>query len=165
VSLSGLKHWIKDQGQLVDMNPEFQRKHRWTIEKRIAYMEFLLRGGQSSRNIYWNHPSYMGETTQSELAKELVLVDGKQRMTTCLMFLDDEIPVFGHVLSEYTDEIDRRCAVGMGGVTLIMCVNNLQTQADVLQWYLDINTGGVVHTDEEISFVQELLKAEKARRG
>ena len=76
------------------------------------------------------------------------------------MFLDDKIPVFGHYLSEYTDEVDRRLVLGMGGVTLEMNVNNLQTRREVLQWYLDLNDGGVVHSSDEIERVRKLLVAE-----
>jgi hypothetical protein len=33
----------------------------------------------------------------------------------------------------------------------VFAVNDLPTRAAVLQWYLDLNTGGVVHTSHEIA--------------
>jgi hypothetical protein len=39
-----------------------------------------------------------------------------------------------------------------------------KTRAEVLQWYLDLNTGGVVHTDEEIAKVERMLEAEKTKK-
>jgi len=42
-------------------------------------------------------------------------------------------------------------------------VNDLQTRAEVLQWYIDFNSGGVVHTAEEIARVKALLEKESGR--
>jgi hypothetical protein len=39
-------------------------------------------------------------------------------------------------------------------------VNELKTRREVLQWYLDLNAGGVVHTTKEIERVRELLAKE-----
>lgn len=39
-------------------------------------------------------------------------------------------------------------------------INNLQTRKEVLQWYIEFNSGGTVHTKEEIDRVKELLAAE-----
>jgi hypothetical protein len=40
-------------------------------------------------------------------------------------------------------------------------VNDLKTREEVLQWYLDLNSGGVVHTEEELNRVREMLEKEK----
>jgi hypothetical protein len=37
-------------------------------------------------------------------------------------------------------------------------INDLKTKAEVLQWYLDFNTGGTVHSDEEITRVRKMLE-------
>ena len=37
-------------------------------------------------------------------------------------------------------------------------VNNLKTRADVLRWYLEMNTGGTPHSKEEIKRVEELYE-------
>jgi hypothetical protein len=42
-------------------------------------------------------------------------------------------------------------------------VNDLKTKAEVLQWYLDINSGGVVHTETELEKVKRLLTKEKRK--
>ena len=82
------------------------------------------------------------------------LVDGLQRLTACLRFLRGEISAFGHYLAEYED------LHALGGIRLSFRVNDLKTRAEVLRWYLEINTGGVVHTEEEIAKVEALLTAE-----
>lgn len=158
-----LTGWLARQGDdfPVDLDPDFQRGHVWTDEQRTKYVEFLLRGGQSQVTLYWNHPSYMsGRPDHCDLDDRLVLVDGKQRLTACLMFMRNELPVFGHYLDEFDDPNDRRCGIGMSGASLRMNVNNLRTRREMLQWYLDLNDGGVVHTTEEIRRVRDLLEQE-----
>lgn len=168
VPLSHLSQWLDSQAEGGELNidPDFQRGHVWTDAQRSRYVEFLLRGGQSQLTLYWNHPSYTGSHSRHcNLADELVLVDGKQRLTASLKFMADEIPVFGHFLHEFDDPIDRRAGLGLTGARLRMNVNNLQTMAEVLQWYLDLNDGGVVHTEAEIRYVRLLLKKEMEASG
>ena len=48
----------------LDLNPDFQRGHVWTEEQQTAYMEFLLKGGKTSRVIYFNCPYYFDYTPE-----------------------------------------------------------------------------------------------------
>jgi len=101
VPLGHLKSWLESQDGELDLHPDFQRGHVWTPKQQSAYMEFLVRGGKSSRILYWNHPAYTGRSTDHCMIPEtLVLVDGKQRLTACLLFLDDKVPVFGCTFSQ-----------------------------------------------------------------
>jgi len=156
VSWQHLESHIKaeTEGANVDFNPDFQRGHVWPMSKRIAYVEFVLRGGNSANNLYFNCGSYQ---LVSGPPREYVLVDGKQRLTSVRMFLNDEVPIFGGLVrSDFVDRPDFLKA------RFRWNVNSLQTRAEILQWYLDLNTGGVVHTDAEIERVRKLLEAEKA---
>ena len=40
-------------------------------------------------------------------------------------------------------------------------INDLEDRKAVLQWYLDLNEGGVIHTAEELNKVKKLLDEEK----
>ena len=133
----------------LEMNPDFQRGHVWTEDKQIAFMEYLLRGGMGSDEIRLNQPGWM-----RDFSGPLVLVDGLQRLTACLRFLRNEIPACGYFRNEYED--DRT----LNTIWLTLKTNNLQTRAEVLNWYVEINQGGVAHTDEEIDKVKGLLREE-----
>lgn len=37
-------------------------------------------------------------------------------------------------------------------------INDLATRAECLQWYLDLNTGGTVHSATELDMVAELMR-------
>ena len=62
----------------LNLNPDFQRIHRWTQEEQIKYVEYILKGGISGRDIYFNMAGW-GDKYNGELE----LVDGKQRLQGC----------------------------------------------------------------------------------
>jgi len=141
----------------LDMDPDFQRAHVWDEEKQIRFVEFILRNGHSSREIYFNCPNWMGGRGQ---LGPMVLVDGKQRLEALRRFLEGEIGIFG---GYKIDQVDKRCY--RLSQTIKFNINDLPTRKDVLQWYLDLNDGGVVHTTKEIQKVKDLLAAEKTPKG
>lgn len=150
-----LTSWMKNQQDYttVDLDPDFQRGHVWDTQKKQDYVEYVLRGGQSSRDIWWNCAGWQTK----DFKHPLVLVDGKQRLTAVTDFLTNNLKVFGSLRSEFTDRIR------MAGPSFRVHVNNLQSRAEVLQWYLEMNAGGVVHTKEELDKVRVLLKKETSQ--
>lgn len=141
--------WIKrkqeQMGAKFEIDPDFQRGHVWTEDKQIAYVEFCLRGGTSANSIYWNCVGWM-----DSFEGPFVLVDGKQRLTAVQRFLNNEIKAFDCLYKDYEDSLP-------SNVGFKMHVNNLKTRKQVLNWYLEMNSGGVVHTQEELDKVRELL--------
>lgn len=131
----------------LDVNPPFQRPHVWSLSQKVRYCEFILKGGTTGKDIYLNCPDW----NRAVNITDYVLVDGKQRLDAVLGFMNDEFPVFGAYRSEYTDAPhDVRHVFHWH-------VNDLTTWDEILQWYLDLNRGGVIHTDDEITRVQALL--------
>lgn len=135
----------------LNLNPDFQRTHVWNMEQRILYVEFLLKGGKSNP-IYFNHEGWM-----KSFQGEYVIVDGKQRLTSILMFLNNEFPVFKNKdldgIGFYAKEFDRI----PNDVEFI--INDLPNRKLVLQWYLQINRGNVAHTKEELDKVENMILA------
>lgn len=146
-----IEHHEKEDG--LQMNPDFQRGHVWSEAQQIAYVEFLLRGGNSGKTIYFNYPGWM-----RDFQGEFVCVDGLQRTTAICRFINNEIPAFGCLYKDYEDEL--HC-----DPEVFININNLQTKAEVLQWYLEMNDMGTPHTQSEIERVKELLRLEKKNEG
>lgn len=148
VSLSYLEKHLADWASAgnLDLDPDFQRAHVWDEARQVAFVEYLLRGGKASREIRFNCAGWM-----HDFHGTVELVDGKQRLEACLRFLRGEIPAFGYVIGAYEDRPNL-----LQGLTFY--VNDLETRREVLQWYLDLNTGGVVHTSDEIEKVKKLLE-------
>ena len=143
-----IDRYVKSYG--LDLCPDFQRGHVWTMEQRVAYVEAKLSGGTPHQTdlVRFNHPEW-----QRSFEGEMVCVDGLQRLTTALMFLRDEIPVFGGYV---------RSQIGHGrvpdSISFRVQINNLRTRAAVLQWYLELNDGGTPHSRDEIARVRDLLE-------
>ena len=150
-ALSFVDEMVASNG--LQLDPDFQRAHVWTEQQQIAWLEFVYRGGKTGRVLYINCPDWNLRSKRGY--RECVLVDGKQRLTAVRRFLQNEIPVFGHVYEEYED------ARSPGNPTLKINVNDLKTRAAVLQWYIEMNAGGTPHTDAEIEKVRRLLDAER----
>ena len=134
----------KEEDRL-QLNPDFQRGHVWTENQQISFVEFLLRGGESGRLVYFNHPGWMGS-----FIGDFVCVDGLQRITAILRFFNNEIPAFGSFYSEYEDRIDSTNSIRIN-------VNNLKTKKEVLQWYIEMNSGGTPHSTKELERVRKMM--------
>ena len=146
--------WVDKHG--VDLSPDFQRGHVWTEEQQTAWIEFFLRGGKTSRVIYFNSPSWQGWEKKRDY-DEFVIVDGLQRYTSIKRFVAGEIKAFGSYIHEFTDHM-------RGTQSVLLNVNDLQTRHEVLRWYLEMNTGGTPHTEPELDSVRALLREETRRR-
>lgn len=138
------------EGYQLDMNPDFQRGHVWTIVQQRAYIEWILMGGESGKVIFFNCPGWQCRAVEGPM----VLVDGKQRIEAVLGFLRDEVLAFGYLKSQY---IDRLRIVHAGFKVRVAA---LDTRADVLRWYLAINAGGTPHSKRELDRVRAMLAKE-----
>lgn len=137
---------VLDEG--LNVYPEFQRGFVWTQVQKIRYIEFILRGGNTGRDIYCNCPGWNRCLERGDY----VLVDGKQRTDAILGFLNNEFPVFGNNYRKDFSDKPNRFSIG-----LKWHVNDLETYDEVLQWYIDLNDGGTVHPSEEIERVRGLI--------
>lgn len=141
-----LIHYVEDYS--LQMSPDFQRGYVWTLEQKQRYTVHLLRCGATGRDIHFN---CVGWNRDHKLG-EFVLVDGKQRLDALIGFLSNDFPVFGSYYREFTD------VLRLGEAGLRFHINDLATRAECLQWYLDLNTGGTVHSATELDMVAELMR-------
>jgi hypothetical protein len=143
-----MKRWIEEDG--LNLDPDFQRGHVWTKAQQIAFVEYQLLGGESGKNLYFNHPNWMGSFRTSD-TEQFAIVDGKQRLTAVLAFMNNEIPAFESYCREYTDNLR------MVRSSFRVRVASLKKRSDILQWYININAGGTPHKKSEIDRVRKLL--------
>lgn len=148
--ISWIDREIAESGFQTD--PDFQRGHVWTDKQRRAFIEYFLRGGKTARVLYFNNPS--GHKQATTAYNDFVLIDGKQRLEAWRKFLGNRLRVFGSYFKQYSDEL--RVIQ-----TMRVNVNDLQTRAEVLSFYLQYNQSGVVHSEEEIKRVKALLRKER----
>ena len=144
-----LKRFKEDYG--LELNPDFQRGNVWTKEQQIAWLEFFFRGGKTSRVIYFNCPAYNNSWNDNIAPSTMVCVDGLQRLTALLGFLNNEIPIFNTYYKDFEDVLrDATHSIKIN-------INDLMDRKNVLKWYIEINSGGTVHSKDEIDRVTKLM--------
>lgn len=141
-----LEEWLKrhmEDG--LNLDPDFQRAHVWTEQQQVAYVEYSLRGGKSGRELFFNCKGWHAGERDFET---FVIVDGKQRLKAVRRFLNNEIPAFGTLRKDFKGRMR------MQDADFVVTMNDLNTRKEVLKWYLEMNTGGTPHTEEEILKVE-----------
>lgn len=160
IRLNYIDAWLEDMEENygLELNPDFQRGNVWTEEQQIKYVEFFLRGGKTANVIYFNCPKFeSGSCEKIENADNLPMqcIDGLQRLTALRKFIHGELPVFN---GNYIDDFEDKKLLLRRYDNLRFNVNNMQTKKEVLQWYLDFNNGGTVHSIEELERVRKLME-------
>lgn len=84
-------------------------------------------------------------------SRPMVLVDGKQRISTLKSFLNREFKVFAAASYKDLTWEDK------SKLSLYFNVNNLEEEADVVRWYISMNSGGTVHTKKDIDVAKSYL--------
>ena len=150
--LGYLSKAIQDfQEEGLDLCPDFQRGHVWTLQQQTEFVEYILRGGKTWEILLNAKGGYSG------ICENFVCVDGLQRLTSLLLFLDDKLAIFGGHNRSQIEGID----ILLKELYLTFRINELSTRKEVLQWYLDLNYGGTIHTNSELNRVRDLLNQEK----
>ena len=156
---SYLETWLNcesmDNKHGLDLSPDFQRGHVWSEKQQIHYVENILRRivDESGLTIRFNCPAWRNDRSKdSDLLEQMVCIDGLQRLTAIRRFIAGEIKVFGLGF----DVLPRR--IILRDLQIVVKVYDFQFRKDLLQFYLDINSGGTAHTDNELNRVHGLLK-------
>ena len=151
VSWTSIRRHFKSFDVPIVLDPEYQRGYVWTKQQQIDYLEFRLKGGMSGGDLFWNSPGWHeGASTYLEL------VDGKQRLEAVLDFLAGNVPVFGRKIYEFEDELNPVRH------RFKFHINDLDDPIKVVQWYLDMNTGGSIHTEKDLQSAYDVLEKLKA---
>ena len=153
-SIEDLVAWIdKERKEGLQLTPDFQRGHVWSEEQQIKFLEFFFKGGQSGRILYFNKPDWNTNVADGEY-NDYVCVDGLQRITACQRFVNNEIPIFGAYYKDFEDKPQAR-------FTFKVNINDLKSKNEVLQWYLDMNSG-TPHSVAELERVSHMLDAHES---
>lgn len=164
-----LQKFIEDQAleEGIDLDPDFQRGHVWNPKNQTRYIEHLLRGGTTSRTLIWNCPGYDQPSSlaqDTDAPREMVIVDGKQRLTAILGFMKNEVPVFGgRVFSDFDEQSQREILSPTGRLRVHMAVHALTRRRELLQLYIELNEGAIAHSPEEIERVKALRDAMESK--
>lgn len=160
-TLAKIERDTLEMGGSFELNPDFQRGHVWTDAQRIAYVEALLRKTTTGR-ILFNCPGWTrAPSTQGDIpANAFQCVDGLQRLTAVRKFMAGELGVFGGMTA--TDLKGTPFNAFRMTYRLQVGIYEFTSRSDLLQFYLDLNNGGTVHSEQEIERVRTLLAQSKS---
>ena len=139
-----------DSGHLIV--PDYQRGRVWSPKQAALFAGFVLTKGQPPPVWIQEHPD--ADTEE--------IIDGLQRLSAMRDFFDGKIPAElpdGRVC--FRGDLAADCDGLFKSLHITKKIVRLPTRADVLRLYLRLNRGGTVHSDAEISRVQEMLRDEE----
>ena len=133
----------------LDIDPEYQRERVWSVEKAQSFCGHAITGG-NILPIVVNEPPMVS-------ARRYEVIDGKQRLTSMLDWLNGKTAALVGDRLITVDETDRRFNIGHGFRINFVRLSPL----DVLKFYVRLNSG-VAHTPEELDRVRAMIAAAEA---
>lgn len=161
VGLNYLKGFLFDRPDL-ELNPIFQRGNVWTTEQKIAFVENFLRRPQAvNRKIYFNDGGLFNQLEKNEtndfIAGKWVCLDGLQRLTALLDFMDGKFACFnGKVTWDKIQKSPNKHEI-LNDSNLDVYQLYMKTNQEVIEFYIDFNSAGTPHSEDEIERVKKLL--------
>lgn len=153
VGIRGLVRLIRDPDLNIDLDPDFQRGRVWSEQNQSDFVGFFLSGGMVPPVVVWDRP----------YPENMVVVDGKQRLTSLLNWADGLIPA--HIESEkiFVNDLDPEefrlwTSTASGPAVVLLYIAG--SRKEVLDLYLRLNGCSVPHTKEEIARVRALRDQE-----
>ena len=127
----------------IDTSPYFQRGLVWNQKQKVSFIEAFLREAIIPP-IYINRL----DTRKSTVGK---VIDGQQRLTTLIDFVNDGIEVFGGYKYSEIDGI-------LHSINIRFEFYRFETEKECVQMYLDLIDGTTGHTEAEIKKAREYYR-------
>lgn len=142
-----------------DLNPPYQRNFVWTLEQQQAYIQALL----DEKTKLECYAALEINRTKAEYYDIYEVIDGKQRLTTVVHFIENKFPLAsGKFFKELnnTDRLDFLSSyLGVYRLSTRDFHRNLTNQ-EKLEVFLMINEKGTRLTEDEINNAKKALTNE-----
>lgn len=121
--------------------PPFQRPPVWTREQQTRFLESVWMGLPIGVFVY-NRPE------RHDSPYDCWLLDGQQRVTSVIDYMNDAFPVFGHLFSELT-VVDRR--MWSMSVSFPCLETQIDNEAELREVYDRLAYGGTPHEPKVVA--------------
>ena len=133
----------------IDLNPFYQRELVWTKKQKLAYIMAIFEKGIETK------PTFIVNVVKK---RKIEVLDGKQRITTLLDFIEDKIKLEnGKVFSELSEEDKKTILFHQVRYTRIIKqgYNNDLTDKEKIELFLEMNELGTKMSDKHIEKIKE----------
>lgn len=140
------RYWLDEE---IDLNPFYQRDLVWTKKQKLAYIMAIFEKGIETK------PTFIINVVKNP---RIEVLDGKQRITTLLDFIEDKIKLEnGKVFSELNEEDKKTILFHQIRYTRIIKqgYNNDLTDKEKVELFLEINELGTKMSDKHIKKIKE----------
>jgi hypothetical protein len=119
----------------IDMNPEYQRGLVWDMEHKVKLIDSIVEGIGIPAILLREKEGFADHFHWE-------MVDGKQRISTVVGFMNDEFPYNGKVYSEHDKDSRRMFETACIGASVVRFI----TDKEVVELYNRVNFMGVPHS-------------------
>ena len=132
-----------------EMNPIYQRDFVWDEENQQRLLDSIFNGVDIGRVVLLKH----------DYTKDIVyeILDGKQRLTTLMMFYNDEIKYKGYYFHQLSTDLQYHFEEFSLPVAKINR-NQFKSENEIYEYFIKLNTQGKQITDEHLDKVRQLIK-------
>ena len=140
------RYWLNEE---IDLNTFYQRDLVWSKKQKLAYIMAIFEKGIETK------PTFIVNVVKDP---RLEVLDGKQRITTLLDFIEDKIKLEnGKVFSELSEKDKETILFHQIRYTRIIKqgYNNDLTDKEKVELFLEINELGTKMSDKHIEKIKE----------
>lgn len=157
----------------IDLDPPYQRGDTWTTEQRQALIRSILMGipvaaivlNRRWDNSAWTAASHGDQRVEDTGLGGWACIDGKQRLTTCVRWMTDELAVPGDWFGLGIREISYGALLPVeqrrwkNVLTLPVAEATLGTVEEEAEVYRLINSAGTAHTAADLAKARAIEQA------
>ncbi|MBJ9640742.1 DUF262 domain-containing protein [Citrobacter sp. FDAARGOS_156] len=144
--------WIR-RGVL-NFGSEYQREYIWGEEEQQTFLRVLISGFPIGSVALAKAPDW--DTSDGPYIE---VVDGKQRLTTLKMFINNKIPIVIGDEEIFWFEFSRAEQLSFGRPTLTAVILDDATTKDRIEYFIAVNFTGVPQSEEHKRHVMQLMEA------
>ncbi|CAM6506191.1 TPA: DUF262 domain-containing protein [Klebsiella quasipneumoniae subsp. similipneumoniae] len=133
--------WIKSGA--LDFGAEYQRDYVWGHQEQQTFLRVLISGFPIGSVALAKAPNW--DICDGPYIE---VVDGKQRLTTLKLFINNEIPIVIGEEEIYWSELTRSEQLAFGRPTLSAAILDDATEKDRIAYFVAVNFTGVPQSEE-----------------
>jgi hypothetical protein len=140
----------------LNLRPDYQRGHAWTAEQQGQFLGYLLSGGRTMSFIFRD----LMESENATTGYMYEVVDGQQRLSALIAWWLGLIPaVYDNGDELWSRELSTPKILFLKRGPMRVSVGLMVgSKADAIRAYLKLNTGGTVHTQDDLDHARAVLE-------